>query len=267
VCVSVSGLLYSVGVCVCDLWIFLHTSHSNAPPPRHLRSLLSEGGGSSYGRLWCCSCVCPVDLLKGTSAGCFFVWSFVVVFLSCVCVCDLFLFDTPPMHRNGLYITTTRAHTHWELIRERHWEPYRGSPFTPAHSHLSIHTVYFTGGRSILRRHVCITHSHLAFTPFHAQVDERFPRVCLFMECVDSRSFIHHIVYIYIYIYLYIYRDIYIYIYIHIYIYIRICIYIYICMYIYIYVYMHMHIYNICMYAMLCYAIYAVLLYYIYKMR
>jgi len=39
-----------------------------------LRSLLSEEGGSSCGRLWCCSCRCCV-----------------VLFLSCVCVCDLFL--------------------------------------------------------------------------------------------------------------------------------------------------------------------------------
>ena len=54
-----------------------HIVFPYAPSPRHLRSLLREGGGSSCGRLWCCSgrvscgvvrrvCVCrawPVSLL------------------------------------------------------------------------------------------------------------------------------------------------------------------------------------------------------------
>ena len=50
----------------CDLFSFDRPTSWYAPSPRHLRSLLSKGG-------W------------------FFVWSFVVLFLSCVCVCDLFI--------------------------------------------------------------------------------------------------------------------------------------------------------------------------------
>jgi len=62
-------------VCVACLLFSQVSSRWYAPSPRHLRSLLSDGG-------W------------------FFVWSFVVFFLSCrvfgvvlvVCLCDLFLF-------------------------------------------------------------------------------------------------------------------------------------------------------------------------------
>jgi len=34
VCVSVSGVLFSVGVCVCDLLIFLPSESAGAPPMR-----------------------------------------------------------------------------------------------------------------------------------------------------------------------------------------------------------------------------------------
>ena len=58
------------GVCVLTL---ARLRRWYAPPPRHLRSLLSAGGGgeSSCGRLWCCSCrvVCCVVLVV-----CLCVW-------------------------------------------------------------------------------------------------------------------------------------------------------------------------------------------------
>jgi len=51
-------------------------------------SYVSAGGGSSCGRLWCCSCrvVCSV-----------------VLFLLCVCVCDLFLFLRIPVAQPHRY--------------------------------------------------------------------------------------------------------------------------------------------------------------------
>ena len=51
----------------------------------HLRSLLSPGGGSSCGRLWCCSS-------HVMCCGVVLVVSCRVLFLLCVCGCDLFLF-------------------------------------------------------------------------------------------------------------------------------------------------------------------------------
>jgi len=38
-------------------------------------------------------------------------------------------FDSIFGHRNGLFSTRTRAHTHWELIQEWLWEPSRGLPW------------------------------------------------------------------------------------------------------------------------------------------
>ena len=51
--------------------------------------------------------------------GVVIVVSCVVLFLLCVCVCDLF-----SSYRNGLGLTSTRAHTRPELVRELgqgHW--------------------------------------------------------------------------------------------------------------------------------------------------
>jgi len=37
------------------------------------------------------------------------------------------ILDPTATHRNGFFSTSTRARTHWWLIREWLWEPYKGS--------------------------------------------------------------------------------------------------------------------------------------------
>ena len=103
----------------------------HAPPPRHLRSLFSAGGG-------------------------FFVWSFVVFFLSCrvlccgvlvdVCVCDLFLY---------LHLSCTPSYSQEEeMIRMKLLEDIVSLMHTSYSHHRRkrvlftplIHTLVFTGG-------------------------------------------------------------------------------------------------------------------------
>jgi len=115
--VSVSGVLFSVGlcVCVCDLLIFLHLPFT---PPIHTSHSLS------CRVLRCCGVVLVV--------------SCVVLFLLCVCVHDLFLFlhlpFTPPIHTCSTGLAPLRLIRLLEKSNNSHL------PFTPpihtSHSHL-----------------------------------------------------------------------------------------------------------------------------------
>jgi len=87
-------------------WEVLHTVAS--PPSIVVKCAGGGGGGSSCSRLWCCSgrvfvCVTCFSTYSGppsprhlrsllSEGGGSFVWSFVVYFLSCVCVSGLVVF-------------------------------------------------------------------------------------------------------------------------------------------------------------------------------
>ena len=82
--------------CVCDPFLF-----DSTPPHSPFRYSTSSFRHATFDRCW----------VRGVV---FRVWSFVVLFLSCVCVCDLFLFDSTPPHSPLRYSTSSYRHASFD---------------------------------------------------------------------------------------------------------------------------------------------------------
>ena len=142
-------VLFLLCVCVCDLFLFtppIHTAHSHLPftPPIHNSYAAADGFSSiahqnhypraplRAGATQVGSSHCPFTPPIHTSHSCRVVCCGVVVlcvvlFLLCVCVCDMFLF-TPPIHTSHAHLPfTPPIHTSHSQL-----------PFTP-HMHPTSH--------------------------------------------------------------------------------------------------------------------------------